>query len=89
MLEDLAEDFGRIFNHLQQHEVDDVTEIVQALDVLKSNPRIGRPAENDRCELAIGRESRGYIALYRYAMELDTVFVEAIRAQREGGYVRD
>lgn len=28
------------------------------------------------------------IALYRYAALVDTVFVLAIRAQREGGYAR-
>jgi hypothetical protein len=37
-------------------------------------------------ELVIGRDARGYVALYRYAPEIDTVFVLAIRSQREAGY---
>lgn len=39
-------------------------------------------------ELIIGRGSRGYVALYRYVPEIDTVFVLAIRSQREAGYKR-
>lgn len=38
-------------------------------------------------ELIIGRRSHGYLALYRYAGEVDTVMVLAIRNQREAGYV--
>jgi hypothetical protein len=37
----------------------------------------------------MGRDTRGYIALYRYAPEIDIVFVLAIRAQRECGYAED
>jgi toxin ParE1/3/4 len=36
----------------------------------------------------MGRGSRGYIALYRYVVEVDTVFVLAVRSQREAGYAR-
>jgi len=36
----------------------------------------------------IGRRSRGYVALYRYFAEIDTVFVLAVRSQREAGYTR-
>ncbi|MBA3904269.1 MAG: type II toxin-antitoxin system RelE/ParE family toxin, partial [Rhodocyclaceae bacterium] len=32
--------------------------------------------------------SRGYVALYRYVAEIDTVFVLALRSQREAGYTR-
>ena len=39
-------------------------------------------------ELVIGRGSRGYLALYRYVAEIDTVFVLALRSQRETGYAR-
>jgi toxin ParE1/3/4 len=31
---------------------------------------------------------RGYVALYRYASEIDTVFILALRSQREAGYKR-
>jgi hypothetical protein len=34
-------------------------------------------------------DARGYVALYRYVPELDTVFVLAIRGQRKAGYSRD
>ncbi len=37
-------------------------------------------------ELVIGRRSHGYVALYRYVPEIDTVFVLALRGQREAGY---
>jgi toxin ParE1/3/4 len=36
-----------------------------------------------------GRGSRGYVALYRYVPEVDTVFLLAIRSQREAGYARE
>ncbi len=39
-------------------------------------------------ELVIGRGSRGYVALYRSVPEVDTVFLLAIRNQREAGYLR-
>jgi hypothetical protein len=38
--------------------------------------------------LVIGRNSHGYLALYRYMAEFDTVFVLAVKAQRETGFVR-
>jgi hypothetical protein len=37
---------------------------------------------------AVGRRSRGYLALYRYVAEIDTVFVLALCSQREAGYTR-
>ena len=49
---------------------------------------IGRPVGKERNELVIGRGSRGYVALYQYVSMVDTVFVLAVRAQREGGYAR-
>lgn len=87
---EVAEDFSRILALLAQFETQApqrrILEIVAALDVLESNPLIGRPTADDRRELVIGRESRGYVALYRYASEIDTVFVLAIRSQHEAGY---
>jgi toxin ParE1/3/4 len=89
---ELADDFDRILDHLAKHEVDDarsrVQDIISAITVLERNPFIGRPVDGDRRELVIGRRSRGYIALYRYIAEVDTVFVLAVRGQREAGYVR-
>lgn len=87
------EDLQRILGHLEQHEAehipDRLREIVSASDVLVDNPLVGRPTGGDLRELVIGRGARGYVALYRYVVALDTVFVVAIRAQREGGYAGD
>lgn len=89
---ELADDFDRIFNHLAQHDLEHaaarIQEIVQAFDVLQTNPLIGRPASGGVRELVIGRRSRGYVALYRYVPEMDTVFILALRGQREAGYQR-
>ena len=51
-----------------------------------SLPLIGRPANSDKRELVIGRSSHGYVALYRYIVEIDTVFVLAVRNQQEACY---
>jgi len=87
---EVADDFERILDHLVAHEVDDaagrVREIIDAISVLEGSPLIGRPTEKGKRELIIGRRSRGYVALYRYAQDLDIVFVLAIRSQREAGY---
>src|SRR5471030_3046348 len=89
---EVAEDFERILDYHVEHKIADaaerIMEIVQAIDVLGSNPLIGRPASNGRRELVIGRKARGYMALYRYVDEIDTVFVLAVRSQREAGYAR-
>lgn len=86
----IADDFDRILDHIVEYEVAEaaerIDEIIQAIDVLESNPLLGRPARNGLRELIIGRQSRGYVALYRYVPEVDTVFVLAIRSQREAGY---
>jgi len=86
----IADDIDRILDHLVEYEVVEavgrIDEIIQAIDVLETNPLLGRPARTDMRELIIGRQSRGYVALYRYVPEVDTVFVLAIRSQREAGY---
>jgi len=87
---EVLDDFDRIIDHLQEHDGDDATaranHIIQAIDVLASNPLIGRPLATGMRELIIGRRNRGYVALYRYVADIDTVFVLAIRGQREAGY---
>jgi plasmid stabilization system protein ParE len=89
---EVAEDFDRILAYQAQREVADATarivEIVQAIDVLAHNPLIGRPVLNGKRELVIGQKGRGYLALYKYVDEIDTVFVLAVRSQREAGYAR-
>jgi plasmid stabilization system protein ParE len=87
---EVGEDFERICDHLAQYDIEDsssrIREIIQAIAVLEHNPLIGRPVYKDKRELVIGRRSHGYVALYRYVAEIDTVFVLAIRSQREAGY---
>lgn len=90
---EVGDDFERILDHLEQHDVehpgDRIREIFEAINVLEHNPLIGRPALQGKRELVIGRRSHGYLALYRYVAEVDTVFVLAIRSQREAGFVRE
>ena len=89
---EVADDFDRILDHLDEYGVDDrsapIGEIIQAINALEFNPLIGRPVAPDMNELVIGRDARGYVALYRYVAAIDTVFVLAIRRQREAGYAR-
>jgi toxin ParE1/3/4 len=89
---EVGDDFDRILNHLFEHEATDakshIEDILRAIDVLERNPLIGRRVRADLRELVIGRRARGYVALYRYVTELDTVFVLAIRGQKEAGYTR-
>lgn len=88
----VAEDFARIVDHLDCHDAarreERIGGIVRAIDVLADNPLIGRPAEAELRELVIGRDASGYVALYRYLSEFDTVLILAIRAQREAGYAQ-
>ncbi len=85
----VAEGFDRIFDHLAHHDAahaaSRIGPIVHAIDVLQQSPRIGRPIERDLRELVIGRKSGGYVALYRYVELIDTVFVLAVRSQKEAG----
>ena len=87
---EVSDDFERILEHLERYDVTDaparIEEIIQGLAILEYNPLVGRPTRGDMRELVIGRQSRGYVALYRYLLETDIVFVLAIRSQREAGY---
>lgn len=89
---EITDDFERILEHLHRYEGSDATSrleaILQGISTLEQNPLIGRQARADTRELIIGRRSQGYVALYRYVPEIDTVFVLAIRSQREAGYQR-
>ena len=86
---EVGDDFERILDHLAHYQVENpalrIREIIEAINVLEHNPMIGRPANNDKRELVIGRRSHGYVALYRYIAEIDTVFVLAVRSQEEAG----
>lgn len=92
LVPEIQEDFDRILDHLIEHDVGNASErmmeIIKAVEVLHHNPHIGRRVSANLRELVIGRSSRGYIGLYRYVEAMDTVFVLAIRSQREAGYAR-
>ncbi len=88
---EVADDLERILDHLLQFEIVDARarlgDIFTAIDVLENNPLIGRIVRADLRELVIGRGARGYVALYKYVAELDTVFVLAVRRQKEAGAI--
>ena len=91
--EEVAGDFDRFVDHLLRHGVADpfarVNEILDALEVLKTSPNIGRPSGTAGFrELVIGSGSHGYVALYEYNPERDVAYVVAVRSQKELGYRR-
>jgi len=92
LMHGVADDFERIPDHLAESDVADIAlrihEIIQAIAVLEYNPMIGRPVDDDKRELVIGRDARGFVALYRYISEIDTVFILALRGQCEAGYTK-
>ena len=89
---EVLDDFDRFFEHIAQFDPgtapERIGEIVQAIGILQHSPAVGRKVKNGKRELVIGRGTRGYVALYRYMPALDTVFVLAVRAQREDGFKR-
>jgi plasmid stabilization system protein ParE len=89
---EVLDDFDRFFDHLAKHGIPDtperIGEIIEAIQLLAHSPLIGRKAKGGKRELVIGQASRGYVALHRYVSDVDTVFVLAIRSQRESGYKR-
>ena len=61
--------------------------LLGALEVLRTYPSIGRPADDDLRELVISRGETGYLALYAYDVRMDRVLILAFRHQREAGYL--
>jgi plasmid stabilization system protein ParE len=88
----LRADFDRIFDFLFEHAPEyaatRIEAIVEALDILETSPLIGRPVAFGQRELIISTGASGYLALYRYDPAQDTVFVLAVRSQRERNYKR-
>ena len=86
------DDFDRFFDYIAQFDAGSapkrIGEILEAVQILTHSPLIGRPVRDGNRELVIGRATRGYVALYRYVPAIDTVFLLAVRAQREDGYKR-
>lgn len=92
LLPEVFDDFDRFLDHMARFETENpsvrIDEIVQSIQLLTHSPFVGRPVKEGKRELVIGRGARGYVALYRYVVSLDTVFILAIRHQREDGYQR-
>ena len=90
---EVFDDFAGFFDHTARFEIEDIpgriSEIVDAIQILTHSPLIGRPVRGGRRELVIGRGARGYVALYRFVARIDTVFVLAVRSQRELAYRRE
>ena len=88
----VKDDVDRIFDFLLEHAPEYASErigaIIQAIDVLAFSPLIGRPAAWGQRELIISTGASGYLALYRYDPTQDTVYVLAVRSQREQQYKR-
>lgn len=84
---EVLDDLDRFFDHMLAMGINDgatrISDIADALQVLTTSPLIGRPVKGGKRELVIGNKSRGYVALYRFVAEIDTVFVLALRSQRE------
>ena len=85
-------DFDRIFDFLfefaPEFAAPRIEAIMAAIDVLQTSPLIGRPMAFGQRELIIATGVSGYLALYRYDPAKDTVFVLAVRSQREQAYKR-
>jgi toxin ParE1/3/4 len=89
---EVLDDFDRFIEHMARFEIADaparIGEIVQAIQILTHSPLIGRPVRGGRRELVIGRDAHGFVALYRFVASIDTVFILAIRSQREANFRR-
>ena len=62
--------------------------IERQFQLLQTSPEIGRPLDDqpELRELLIGFGEAGYMALYRYLSDEETVFVLAFRHQKEAAY---
>ena len=89
---EVFDDFDRFLDHMARFEVGNpsarTAEIVDSIQLLTHSPFVGRPVKDGKRELVIGSGAKGYVALYRYVASIDTVFVLAIRHQREDGFRR-
>jgi toxin ParE1/3/4 len=83
-------DFDRFIDHPLQVGATDVPqrmqELFDAIQILPHSPGMGRPVRDGKRELVVGKGVRGYVVLYRYVAEIETVFVLAAWAQRESGF---
>jgi len=82
-------DLDRIIDFLIKYAPDTteqrIHEIMAAIDILQTSPKIGRPIAFGLRELVISTGS-GYLALYRFDPLEDAAYVLAIKSQRELDY---
>jgi plasmid stabilization system protein ParE len=82
-------DLERISDFLAAIDVNVALEVLELIDdaigVLARHPFIGRQAESGLRELVISQGKTGYVALYSYEIDQDTVLILALRHQREAG----
>lgn len=87
--EQTKSDLDRIFDFLIEFAPDTtekrINDIVVAIDILQTSPKIGRPTAFGLRELVISTGS-GYLALYRFDPIEDIAYVLAIKSQRELDY---
>lgn len=84
------DDLQRLVDFLQASDLQvafaTVNVIFSALEVLLHSPEIGQKVPFGNRELVISRGRTGYLALYKFFPESETVLVLALRHQREAGY---
>jgi plasmid stabilization system protein ParE len=84
------EDVDRFSNFLMETDPESAAStlevIVNAVEVLRRHPFIGRPVGNGLRELVISRGGTGYVALYAFNAARDEVTVHKLRHQLEAGY---
>ncbi len=89
---EVLDDFHRFLDHMESFQLEGIPErigeILDALQLLTHSPMIGRKVRGGKRELIVGQDARGYVALYRFVPDIDTVFVLAMRSQRESGFKR-
>jgi plasmid stabilization system protein ParE len=85
----VAVDIDRVFEFLSIHSPETASQrtehIVNAINILRSSPGIGRPVPGGRRELVISTGG-GYLALYEFNPMTDVVRVMSIKSQRENNY---
>lgn len=59
-----------------------MTDLNNAIQILAHSPLIGRKVKDGKRDLVSGQGSRGYMALYRFVPQINTVFALALRSQR-------
>jgi len=86
----VKDDFDRIFDFLferaPEYAAGRIEAIISAIDILATSPMIGRPVSSGQRELVIATGTSGFLALCRYDPLADTIYVLAVRSQRERDY---